>query len=92
MLFFFGLKSISECNQAFAEFSSKYIEFIDYSILNFDKIVSSIEPEVTEYNTKLKICESLRQKYNKSYLKNMNAIKRKYGDAEVNRLRKKLIE
>jgi hypothetical protein len=84
MLFSFGLEAISECNQAFAEFSSKYVEFINYSIVNFDKIISSVDPEITYYNKKLKNCEILRQKYNEAYLKKMNAIKRKYGDAEVN--------
>jgi len=49
MLFSFGLESIRECNQTFVDFSSKYMEVIDYSILNFDKIVSSTEPEITYY-------------------------------------------
>ena len=91
-LFNFGLEYISIYNQAFIEFSSKYMELIDYLILNFDKIASSTETEITYYNNGLKNCEILRQKCNEAYTKKMDAVRQKYGDAEVNRLTKKLKE
>lgn len=92
ILFPFGLESIRECNQAFIEFSSKYMEVIDFAILNFDKIVTSTKPETTYYNNNLNNCEKLRQRYNEAYLKKINDLKGKYGEAEVNRLTKQLKE
>ena len=92
MLFSFGEEAIKQCNQAFIEFSLNYMETIDYSILNFDKIVSSKEPELTIYNNKLQSSEKLRQKYNDAYIKKMNVAKNKYGEEEIIRLKEKLNE
>ena len=92
MLFNCSFEYIGEYNQAIIEFSSKYTELIDYSIANFDKIVSSTEPEVTHYNNGFKNCEILRQKCNEAYIKKMDAFKQRYGEAELNRVRKQLME
>ena len=90
MYFFFGSEPISEYNKTFIKFSSKYLEFIDYLILNFDKILSATKPEINHYNDKLGNCEILRQKYNEAYLKKLEEIKKKYGEETVNTITKKL--
>ena len=92
MLFSFGEESIRLCNQAFIEFSLKYIEAIDYSILNFDKIVSSKEPEITFYNEKLNSSANLKQKYNEAYLKKMHDFKNRFGETALIRAKEKLRE
>ncbi len=68
------------------------MENIDYLILNFNKIVSSKQPEVTIYNNKFNNCENLRQKYNEAYLRKMREFKNKYGEKELNRIKEQLQE
>jgi len=92
MLFSVGHEYISIYNQAFNEFSSEYMELIDYMIANFDKIASSTFPEITYYNKGWKKCEILRQKCNEAYLNKMDILRQRYGDAEVNQITKELKE
>nr|BDD45672.1 hypothetical protein 20 [Desulfobacterales bacterium] len=82
-LFGFGDESVVQYNRAFFRFSSEYRETIDYLILNYERIMSSSEPEASVYYAKWRNSSALRQEHDEAYLRKIAALKSRHGEEEL---------
>ena len=92
MFFCLCSESIRKLYQSFIAYSAQKMEHIEYTLLNFIKIMASAEPQITDYINGYNSCEKLRLIYNDAYVKKTNDMKERLGEAEVNRVTKQLLK